>query len=59
MAVLGREPSLIEAVGRYAASRPVSAPASGVEVAFSPDQGAEDLVVKLINSAQKSLRVAA
>ena len=59
MAVSGREPSLIEVVGRYAASRPATAPASGIEVAFSPDQGAEDLVVKFINSAQKSLRVAA
>lgn len=30
-----------------------------VEVAFSPDEGAEDLAIKLINTAQKEIRVLA
>lgn len=35
------------------------AAAGTVEVAFSPDEGAEDLALKLINSAQKEIRVLA
>lgn len=37
-----------------------SVPASGtMEVAFSPDQGAEQLVLKVINAAKRTLRVQA
>lgn len=41
-------------------ARPYSAPANGtIEVAFSPDAGATELVVKAISSAKKSILVAA
>ncbi len=49
-----------EAVRSFAGSRPVAAPAGQqIEVGFSPKQGAEELVLKVINSSTKSLRVAA
>lgn len=44
----------------FADSRPVASPNSlQIEVGFSPKQGAEELVLKVINSSTKSLRVAA
>lgn len=44
----------------FSAGRPVSAPAGQqIEVGFSPKQGAEEVVLKVINSSTKSLRVAA
>lgn len=49
-----------EAVRSFAGSRPVAAPAGQqIEVGFSLKQGAEELVLKVINSSTKSLRVAA
>lgn len=51
---------LVDSVARHLASRqPVAAPASSIEVAFSPSLGAEDLVLKLIGRATKSIHVAA
>lgn len=49
-----------EVVRSFAGSRSVAAPAGQqIEVGFSPKQGAEELVLKVINSSTKSLRVAA
>jgi phosphatidylserine/phosphatidylglycerophosphate/cardiolipin synthase-like enzyme len=49
-----------EVLRSLAASRPVAAPAGQqIEVGFSPKQGAEEVVLKVINSSTKSLRVAA
>jgi phosphatidylserine/phosphatidylglycerophosphate/cardiolipin synthase-like enzyme len=49
-----------EVVRSFAGSRPVAAPAGQqIEVGFSPRQGAEEIVLKVINSSTKSLRVAA
>ena len=40
--------------------RPLAAPVGQqIEVGFSPNQGAEEVVLKVINSSKKSLRVAA
>jgi phosphatidylserine/phosphatidylglycerophosphate/cardiolipin synthase-like enzyme len=38
---------------------PFPSPACDIEVAFSPDRGATDLVVRTIESAKKTVRVAA
>jgi phosphatidylserine/phosphatidylglycerophosphate/cardiolipin synthase-like enzyme len=56
-----RKPSLIEqAVTAYQDSHSYSIPAAGtIEVAFSPNEGSEHLVVKVIDSAQRELRVLA
>ena len=49
-----------EVIRSFARSRPVAAPAGQqIEVGFSPSQGAEEVVLKVINSSTKSLRVAA
>ncbi|WP_194713103.1 phospholipase D family nuclease [Noviherbaspirillum soli] len=49
-----------EVLRSFAGSRPVAAPAGQqIEVGFSPNQGAEEVVLKVINSSTKSLRVAA
>lgn len=49
-----------EVIRSFAGSRPVAAPAGQqIEVGFSPKQGAEEIVQKVINSSTKSLRVAA
>jgi phosphatidylserine/phosphatidylglycerophosphate/cardiolipin synthase-like enzyme len=49
----------IDAAIRFISSRSASAPPSGYEVAFSPDRGAEELVLKLIGQAKTTIRVAA
>jgi phosphatidylserine/phosphatidylglycerophosphate/cardiolipin synthase-like enzyme len=51
--------SLVDAVvNGYEANESFTMPASGaVEVAFSPNEGSEALVVKVINSAKTELRV--
>jgi phosphatidylserine/phosphatidylglycerophosphate/cardiolipin synthase-like enzyme len=49
-----------EVIRSFAGSRPIAAPAGQqIEVGFSPKQGAEEIVLKVINSSTKSLRVAA
>jgi phosphatidylserine/phosphatidylglycerophosphate/cardiolipin synthase-like enzyme len=51
---VGRAPSAPEDAG------PVAVPAAGsIEVAFSPDEGSEGLVIKVIDSARSELRVMA
>lgn len=53
-------PSADDVLRSFSAGRPVSAPAGQqIEVGFSPKQGAEEVVLKVINSSTKSLRVAA
>ena len=53
-------PHTDEIVRALGGSRPVAAPAGQqIEVGFSPKQGAEEVVVKVINASTKSLRVAA
>jgi phosphatidylserine/phosphatidylglycerophosphate/cardiolipin synthase-like enzyme len=53
-------PRADEVLRSFAGSRPVAAPAGQqIEVGFSPNQGAEEVVLKVINSSTKSLRVAA
>jgi phosphatidylserine/phosphatidylglycerophosphate/cardiolipin synthase-like enzyme len=53
-------PRADEVLRSFAGSRPVAAPAGQqIEVGFSPKQGAEEIVLKVINSSTKSLRVAA
>ena len=53
-------PRANEVLRSFAGSRPVAAPAGQqIEAGFSPNQGAEEVVLKVINSSTKSLRVAA
>ena len=53
-------PRADEIVRTLGGSRPVAAPVGQqIEVGFSPNQGAEEVVLKVINSSTKSLRVAA
>lgn len=53
-----RKPVLEEMLDAARERHSVAVPAAGsVEVAFSPDEGAEHLVVKVIDSARKELRV--
>ena len=56
---LAREPLLADALHAVEA-RPYHAPSIGqIEVAFSPRAGATELVIKVISSAKKTIRVAA
>jgi hypothetical protein len=53
-------PRADEVIRSFAGSRPVAAPAGQqIEVGFSPKQGAKELVLNVINSSTKSVRVAA
>jgi phosphatidylserine/phosphatidylglycerophosphate/cardiolipin synthase-like enzyme len=54
-----KSPSLVEAAAEaYEENHSVRMPATGlVEVAFSPTEGSEALVVKVIDSAKRELRV--
>lgn len=57
---LAKQPSLLEELSNVVRSRSNTAPAAGqIETAFSPDGGGEQLVLKTINSARQSLRLAA
>lgn len=52
--------SIYSEITHAISARPHSAPADGtIEVAFSPKAGATELVVKVISTAKKSIRVAA
>jgi phosphatidylserine/phosphatidylglycerophosphate/cardiolipin synthase-like enzyme len=58
--VLGKTGELFRGNGNRLGSASVPIPASQViEVAFSPNEGSEELVVKAINSAQSSIGMAA
>jgi phosphatidylserine/phosphatidylglycerophosphate/cardiolipin synthase-like enzyme len=55
-----KQPNLIEELTQVLQSRTTTAPATGqIESAFSPDAGAEDLVLKVIHASNKSIRLAA
>lgn len=55
-----KQPNILDELARVVLPASSSAPATGqIETAFSPKDGAEDLVIKVINSAQKSIRLAA
>src|SRR5438876_6694540 len=50
--------TIVDAVVAYQASQSFAMPAAGtIEVAFSPNEGSEALVVKVIDSAKSELRV--
>ena len=52
------EGPLAQAIGAHESSHSYSVPAAGtIEVAFSPNEGSEALVVKVIDSARSDLRV--
>lgn len=58
--VFAKQPTLFDELTRAVHSHTDRAPAAGlIESAFSPDAGSEDLVVKVINASQKSIRLAA
>lgn len=54
-----KHPSLLQAaVSAYEQQHTFTVPATGsIEVAFSPDEGSEHLVIKVIDSAQRELRL--
>lgn len=55
-----KQPSLLDELSQAVRSHTDKAPSTGlIETAFSPDAGSEDLVIKVINSSQKSIRLAA
>jgi phosphatidylserine/phosphatidylglycerophosphate/cardiolipin synthase-like enzyme len=59
-AALAKQPSFLDELSQAVHARADKAPAAGlIESAFSPDAGSEDLVLKVINSSQKSIRLAA
>jgi len=59
-AAFARQPSLFDEVSQAVRSHTDKAPASAlIESAFSPDAGSEELVIKVINASQKSIRLAA
>jgi phosphatidylserine/phosphatidylglycerophosphate/cardiolipin synthase-like enzyme len=58
--VQARQPTLIDELSRAIQSRTDKAPATAeIESGFSPDGGAERLILKVINTSQKSIRLAA
>ena len=55
-----KQPNLLDELSQVFQSRTTTAPTTGlVESAFSPNAGAEKLVLKLINASNKSIRLAA
>jgi phosphatidylserine/phosphatidylglycerophosphate/cardiolipin synthase-like enzyme len=55
-----KKPTLLEEFANAVRSQTDKAPATGqIEIAFSPDGGSEALVLKTINAAQRSVRLAA
>lgn len=55
-----KQPGIFDELARVVLPGSSSVPATGqIETAFSPKDGAEDLVIKVIYSAQKSIRLAA
>jgi phosphatidylserine/phosphatidylglycerophosphate/cardiolipin synthase-like enzyme len=58
--VHARQPTLIDELSRAIQSRTDKAPATAqIESGFSPDGGAERLILKVINGSQTSIRLAA
>lgn len=58
--VSAKQPTLLDELSRALQSRIDKAPASAqIEVGFSPNAGAERLVLKVINASRKSIRLAA
>ena len=56
----GRYGSLVDAVASNFDSPSVQVPAAGtIEVAFSPSEGSEQLVIKVVDSARSELRILA
>ncbi len=59
-AAYAKQPTLLDELSSALHSHADKAPSSGlVESAFSPDSGSEDLVLKVINSSERSIRLAA
>lgn len=59
-AAFAKQPSLLDELSRTLQARIDQAPAGArLEAGFSPDGGAERLVLKVINTSQKSVRLAA
>lgn len=55
-----KQPSLLDELSRSLQARIDKAPASAqIEAGFSPNGGAERLILKVINASQKSIRLAA
>ncbi|WP_112991754.1 phospholipase D family protein [Herminiimonas fonticola] len=55
-----KQPNLLDELSQVLQSRTTTAPATGlIESAFSPNAGAEKLVLKIINASNKSIRLAA
>jgi phosphatidylserine/phosphatidylglycerophosphate/cardiolipin synthase-like enzyme len=55
-----KQPTLLDELSHALQTRASKAPATGlVESAFSPDAGSEELVLKVINSSEHSIRLAA
>ncbi len=58
--VQARQPTLIDELSRAIQSRTDKAPATAeIETGFSPEGGAERLILKVINTSQKSIHLAA
>lgn len=58
--VFARQPTLLDELSRTLQARTDKAPASAqIEAGFSPNGSAERLILKVINSAQKSIRLGA
>lgn len=56
----GRQPTLVDEISRAIQARTDTAPASAqVEAGYSPGGGAERLVLKVIHTSRKSIRLAA
>lgn len=57
---MAKQPTLLDELSNALHSHSAKAPSTGlVESAFSPDAGSEDLVLKVINSSEHSIRLAA
>jgi phosphatidylserine/phosphatidylglycerophosphate/cardiolipin synthase-like enzyme len=57
---IAKQPTLLDELSQHLHARTDKAPATGViESAFSPDAGSEELVLKVINSSDHSIRLAA
>lgn len=57
---IAKQPGLLDELSQAIKSRTAKAPATGqIESAFSPEAGSEDLVLRIINSSEKTIRLAA
>ncbi|WP_136415898.1 phospholipase D-like domain-containing protein [Herbaspirillum sp. ST 5-3] len=55
-----KQSTLIDELSQALQARTAKAPATGlIESAFSPDAGSEELVLKVINASERSIRLAA